>query len=71
MKDETFDLILDSLSAEIYMTKRVLRHKTRLSLSAVDNAIEILIEDGDIEKIFVKNGIGTGRAEAAYRRIDA
>ena len=69
MKDETFDTMLDALDNEFYTTKRVLRKKTGFACSTVENAIEILLEDEEIERIFVKNGIGSGRAEAAYRKV--
>ena len=69
MKDETLDTVLDALDDEMYITKRVLRNRTSLSNSATENAIELLLEDEEIESIKVKNGIGKGRAEVAYRRI--
>lgn len=70
MKDETFDTVLDALDNEFYITKRVLRKKTGLASSTVENAVEILLEDENIERIFVKNGIGSGRPEVAYRRLE-
>lgn len=69
MKDETFDEVLAALDNEFYITKRVLRKKTGLASSTVENAVEILLEDENIERIFVKNGIGSGRAEVAYRKV--
>lgn len=70
MKNETLDNVLEMLDSEVYTTRRVLTSRTRLSPSAITNALDILLDENNIERIYVKNKVGSGRAEAAYRKVD-
>lgn len=69
MKDETLDNVLEMLDCEVYTTRRVLTSRTQLSPSAITNALDILLDESEIERIYVKNKVGSGRAEAAYRKV--
>ena len=70
MKDETIESITDALSSCFYSTKRVLRRKTGYSSAAIESVMDLMEDEGDVEKIYVKNDIGKGRPEAAYRLIE-
>jgi hypothetical protein len=70
MKDETLDNVLEMLDSEVYTTRRVLTSRTQLSPAAITSALDILLDECNIERIYVKNKVGSGRAEAAYRKVD-
>ena len=69
MTDKTLDLVLEMLDAEVYTTRRVLKHRTCLSQAALTVAFEELLDIGEIESIYVKNVPKSGRAEVAYRKV--
>lgn len=68
MKEQTITRVIDALSRTTYATKSIVSHKTKLSHAALENAIEILISEGKIRRIYVKTNTTTGRAEVAYRK---
>lgn len=69
MKDETLDNVLEMLDREVYTTRKVLTSRTQLSPATITNALDILMDESEIERIYVKNKVGSGRAEAAYRKV--
>ena len=68
MKDSTIFAVIDALDDKVYVTKQLLKHKAKLSITAVECVIELLIEDEKIDVVYVKNNKESGRAEVAYRK---
>lgn len=68
MKDSTIFAVIDALDDDIYVTKQLLKHRAKLSITAVECVIGLLIEDEKLDVIYVKNNKSSGRAEVAYRK---